>query len=71
VGKLLVRFCEGPGDNEWQEVEATRLVLVACDEAFRIERLASMTIWSPRSTRKCLPACPCRTGQGPGMGTKE
>ena len=34
MGKPLVRFCEGPGFNEGQEVRGTRHVVVACDEAF-------------------------------------
>ncbi|HEX9910311.1 MAG TPA: hypothetical protein VGA86_05465, partial [Desulfatiglandales bacterium] len=34
MGKPLVRFCEGPGINEWQKVRAIRHVVVACDEAF-------------------------------------
>ena len=34
MGKPLVRFCEGPGFNEGQEVGATGHVVVACDEAF-------------------------------------
>ena len=34
MGKPLVRVCEGPGFNEWQEVRSTRHVVVACDEAF-------------------------------------
>ena len=34
MGKPLVRFCEGPGFNEWKEVRGIRHVVVACDEAF-------------------------------------
>jgi hypothetical protein len=34
MGKPLVRFCEGPGFNEWQKVRGIRHVVVACDEAF-------------------------------------
>ena len=34
MGKPLVRFCEGPGFNEGQEVRGIRHVVVACDEAF-------------------------------------
>jgi hypothetical protein len=34
MGKPLVRFCEGPGCNEWQKARGTRHVVVACDEAF-------------------------------------
>ena len=34
MGKPLVRFWEGPGFNEGQEVRGTRHVVVACDEAF-------------------------------------
>ena len=33
MGKPLVRFCEGPGNNEWYWVKGTRHVVVACDEA--------------------------------------
>jgi len=43
MGKPLVRFCEGPGFNEWQEVRATRHVVVAGDEAFH-ERLTEHLI---------------------------
>jgi hypothetical protein len=44
MGKPLVRFCEGPGINEGQEVRGTRHVVVACDEAFHeslVEHLIS------------------------------
>lgn len=34
MGKPLVRFCEGPGFNEGQEVRGIRHAVVACDEAF-------------------------------------
>jgi hypothetical protein len=34
MGKPLVRFCEGPGFNEGQDVRGIRHVVVACDEAF-------------------------------------
>jgi hypothetical protein len=33
MGKPLVRFCEGPGNNKWHWVKGTRHVVVACDEA--------------------------------------
>jgi len=34
MGKPLVRFCEGPGHNEWHRNNGTGQVVVACDEAF-------------------------------------
>jgi len=33
MGKPLVRFCEGPGNNEGRWVRGTRHAVVACDEA--------------------------------------
>ena len=33
MGKPLVRFCEGPGNNEGRWVRSTRHAVVACDEA--------------------------------------
>ena len=56
MGKPLVRFCEGPGINEGQEVRGTRHVVVACDEAFHeslVEHLISdhlkTSVYSKRS----------------------
>jgi hypothetical protein len=34
MGKPLVRFCEGPGNNEWLLIRSYGHVVVACDEAF-------------------------------------
>jgi len=34
MGKPLVRFCEGPGNNEGELIKGTRHVVVACDETF-------------------------------------
>jgi len=33
MGKPLVRFCEGPGNNKGRWVRGTRHAVVACDEA--------------------------------------